>query len=402
MDEAVRRGLARESAVFVVTSTHRDGEVPTNGQALMDWLLAQETGALEGLRFAVLGIGNRIYPSFCAAAHAFDAAFAAAGAERAVSLTLADEIAGQSDTVKQWIEIVSNLLGAGKKPSLPASRPRVEITAPGRRRRGNPAANATLRLSDEMLAAPSAQRSTRQLRIELDPGEDGAPAPYSAGDHLAIVPENSRPGKSSACARIWGFSRATGSASSAARRCAATASAEPFPIERLIAEELDLAMPDAPEELLGAMRDAARRPRRPRDAREVAEAARSREGRSGPAAAQGLAARQFREPARPARRLPGVLPVARSADRHPAAAAAADVFDRLLAGRHARQRPAYGRHAPLRGGGWRPADRGRVGVPRPAHAPGDRLRVAVKPSHRQLPPGFDGPLLLVGAGTVDL
>jgi sulfite reductase alpha subunit-like flavoprotein len=32
-------------------------------------------------------------------------------------------------------------------------------------------------------------------------------------------------------------------------------------------------------------------------------------------------------------------------------------------------------------------------------APGDRLRVAVKPSHRQLPAGFDGPLLLVGAGT---
>ena len=32
-------------------------------------------------------------------------------------------------------------------------------------------------------------------------------------------------------------------------------------------------------------------------------------------------------------------------------------------------------------------------------APGSRIHVAVKPAHRQLPLGFDGPLLLIGAGT---
>jgi nitric oxide synthase oxygenase domain/subunit/sulfite reductase alpha subunit-like flavoprotein/hemoglobin-like flavoprotein len=397
MDEAVRRGLARESAVLVVTSTHRDGEVPTNGQALLRWLQEQETGALDGLRFAVLGIGNRIYPNFCAAAHAFDAAFAAAGAERAVSLTLADEIAGQADTVKQWIEIVSNVLGSAKKQGLPASRPRVEVAAPGRRRRGSSAANATLRLNEEMLAAPTEDRSTRQLRIELDPGENDSPMCYNAGDHLAIFPENSARQVQRMCAHLGlqpsDWFRVVRSPAVRGDRFA-----EPFPVERLIAEELDLALPEAPEELLGALRDAASDP----DDRATLEKWLK------------LLDLEKTDPARVRHKdwlrdsyasLPDLLDA--FPDCCPPLDVLIDILPRLRPRMYSIASSPYVTPGSvrliagmLRFAGVDGVLRTGVGSDYLARlAPGDRLRVAVKPSHRQLPADFDGPLLLVGAGT---
>ena len=55
----------------------------------------------------VLGIGNRIYPNFCAAAIKVDAAFEAAGGTRMSALEQADEIAGQADTVRHWLKNAS-------------------------------------------------------------------------------------------------------------------------------------------------------------------------------------------------------------------------------------------------------------------------------------------------------
>jgi len=397
MDEALRRGLARETSVFVVTSTHRDGEVPTNGQALMDWLQAQEPGALDGLRFAVLGIGNRIYPNFCAAAHAFDAAFAAAGAERAVALTLADEIAGQADTVKQWIEMIATLTNAGDPAGAKPSRARVEITAPGRDRRGRTGANATLRLNAEMLASPGADRSTRHLRIELDPGEDGVPVPYTAGDHLAIVPTNGADQVARMCAHLGlqpgDWARIVRSPALRGDRFA-----EPFPVGRLLAEDLDLALPEAPEELLAALRAAAGDPDDIATLekwlklldREKADPARQKHKdwlRASFASLPDLLD-AFPQCCPPLDVLIDILP--RMRPRMYSIASSPRVTPgsvRLMAGLlHFR-----GADGVLHGG---VGSRYLAGL-----VPGDRLRVAVKPSHRQLPAGFDGPLLLVGAGT---
>ena len=256
MDEARGLDLTRESFVLVVTSTHRDGEIPTNGQAFCDALTDMSADALSGLRFAVLGIGNRIYAKFCAAASAFDAAFASAGAERIVALTLADEIAGQSDTVKSWIELVSSVLGTEIRRSEPRHRSSVEVASPKLDADAAVATNATVVRIGELLDCPEAGRSTREIIVEIDT-DDGAPVTYRPGDHLAIQPVNS-PKEVARLRRHLGLQAGSwfqirGTEPPGRFR-------NPYPVDRLLAHDLDLAFPEAPEELLSAMLETATAP----------------------------------------------------------------------------------------------------------------------------------------------
>lgn len=256
MDEARGLDLSRESFVLAVTSTHRDGEIPTNGQAFHAALAAMPAGALAGVRFAVLGIGNRIYARFCAAASAFDAAFAAAGAERVVALTLADEIAGQGDTVRSWVELASSVLGTEIRRSDPRHRSSVEVASPKYGAEASAPTNATLVRTRELLDSPEAGRSTREIIIEVDALE-GAAVSYRPGDHVAILPVNA-PEEVARVRRHLGLQPGSwfqlrGGAGPERFRA-------PYPVDRLLAHDLDLAFPEAPEELLCALRDRAAAP----------------------------------------------------------------------------------------------------------------------------------------------
>lgn len=394
MDEAVGLDLAAETFVLVVTSTHRDGEIPTNGQAFHQALAALPHGALRGVRFAVLGIGNRIYARFCAAAVAFDAALAATGAERAVALTLADEIAGQSDTVKEWIELASNLLGTAVRRSDPDRRPRVEVALPKLGADAEPATNATVIANDELLASPEPGRSTREIVIAIDPA-GGRLVPYRAGDHLAVMPVNA-PDEIARLRRHLGLQpgswfRFRGGVGEGSFR-------EPYPLDRLLGHDLDIAFPEAPEELLAALRDAAPDPAD----REVLD--------------RWLALFDLdsADPARLKHRewlRESFATLADLLDNFPDCCPSLDVLVDILP----RLRPrlfsiassAEADPARLRiiVGSLRYRGPGGALCQGVASrylgslAPGGRLSVAVKPAHRQLPEGFDGPLLLIGAGT---
>lgn len=394
MDEAGELDLASESFVLVVTSTHRDGEIPTNGQALHQALAALAPGALGGVRFAVLGIGNRIYARFCAAASAFDSVLARAGAERAVALTLADEIAGQTDTVKGWIELVSNLLGTAVRRSDPDHRTRVEVALPGTASEAQAPTNATVVRNDELLASAEPGRSTREIVIAPDP-VDGRAVGYRPGDHLAVLPVNA----ADEVARVrrhlglqagsW-FHFRGGQGDGRYR--------EPYPVDRLLGHDLDLAFPEAPEELLAALRDAATAPgdREVLDKwlalldLEAGDAARLRH-RTWLRESFGTLADlldNFPECVPPLDVLVEIVPRLRPRLFSIASVAEAEPGRlRIIVG-SLNLRTAGGA---LRQG---VASRYLAGL-----APGARLSVVVKSAHRQLPDGFDGPLLLIGAGS---
>ncbi len=255
MDEVDVDLVSRESLVLVIAATCRDGDAPGNGQAFLDWLRARKPGALSGVGFAVLGIGNRIYPKFCAAAAAFDAALEAAGAERIARLELADEIAGQSDTVKQWLEMFAKLWAADGHVAR-ARRAVVEIIPPSRLAAHDPAVLGRVAFNAEMLGSEAGPgRSTRHIGFNLA-GEAGR---YEAGDHLAIHPVNPDRLVDGVCAHLGlpreAWFRILGASVDALDRYR-----EGYPVGRLLAEDLDLGMPEAPEELLAAMRAASRDP----------------------------------------------------------------------------------------------------------------------------------------------
>ncbi|MBP7002400.1 nitric oxide synthase oxygenase, partial [Amaricoccus sp.] len=255
MDEVDVDQIARESLVLVIASTCRDGDAPASGQAFLDWLRSRKPGALRDVGFSVLGIGNRIYPKFCAAAAAYDAALEAAGGARIAKLELADEIAGQSDTVKQWLEMFAKLWSADGQAAR-ARRAVVEIIPPARAAALDPARIGRVAFNHEMLGPDAGPgRSTRHIGIDLPEGAGG----YEAGDHLAISPVNPDALVEGVCQHLGlpreAWFRILGASVAALDRYRGG-----YAVDRLLTQDLDLGMPQAPEELLAAMRAASRDP----------------------------------------------------------------------------------------------------------------------------------------------
>lgn len=253
MDEIDFDKLARESMVLVIASTCRDGEAPSNGRAFLDWLQGRKPDALKGVRFAVLGVGNRIYPKFCAAAIAYDAGFAAAGAERVAQISLADEIAGQSDTVKKWLDMFAKLWSADGQTGK-ARRAVVEVIPPAKLAKAPAGQFARVAFNDEMLAEGAGPgRSTRHIGFDL-PAEGMG---YAPGDHLAVHPVNPDALVDGICGHLGmprdAWFRILGASVPQLDRFR-----DGYPVGKLLAEDLDLALPDAPEELFAAMRAASR------------------------------------------------------------------------------------------------------------------------------------------------
>ncbi len=263
MDTVEPEQLVEESLVLVVCSTFRDGEVPQTGRALLSWLERREPDTLQGLRFAVLGLGNRVYPKFCAAAEAFDRALARAGAERLAAIERADELSGQAETARLWIEMMAKRVSADApdvsgKGRLAAPlgefawvEPPVEASEPA------PEAGwawARLISSEELLRNAKPPRSTRQLVFAA--GEAGLT--YRTGDHLAIQPTNPVEVVEAMGRRLdvdldsWfrydRGAREGGRDGRYARGCS---------VRALLTRDLDLSLAESPDDLLRAMRDGA-------------------------------------------------------------------------------------------------------------------------------------------------
>lgn len=74
--------LAKEKYLLIVTSTYGEGEPPESAVAFHKFLFSKKAPKLEGLQFAVLGLGDTSYEFFCKTAIDFDEQLAALGAKR--------------------------------------------------------------------------------------------------------------------------------------------------------------------------------------------------------------------------------------------------------------------------------------------------------------------------------
>ena len=100
--------LKKESHLLVVVSTYGEGEPPESAVDLFEQLKKGKIGKLDGLKFAVLGLGDSSYEFFCQTGKDFDNFLASAGAERIYELASLD--VDYQDAAKSWGEQALNAI----------------------------------------------------------------------------------------------------------------------------------------------------------------------------------------------------------------------------------------------------------------------------------------------------
>ncbi|MFO1458955.1 MAG: sulfite reductase subunit alpha [Verrucomicrobiota bacterium] len=184
--------LRRDTPCILVTSTWGDGDPPDNAADFWNRIRQDAAPKLEGVSYAVLGLGDRNYPEFCGAAKKLDERLSQLGAVRL-------GIRGECDTdyeaaASQWIDSLWEHLAPsehatphpatpGPTPTEPPT-PAATTTSPAGYSRAHPFP-ARLKVNRPLNGAGS-EKDTRHFEISLE----GSGLTYEAGDALGVRPMN--------------------------------------------------------------------------------------------------------------------------------------------------------------------------------------------------------------------
>ncbi|MFJ4075273.1 sulfite reductase subunit alpha [Curtobacterium sp. NPDC089991] len=199
LDSVTPEQLAGMTHVLVVTSTYGEGEMPDNAGLFWEAVQASTVPRLEGLQYAVLGLGDTSYDEFCQAGKLLDTRFEQLGATRVhdrvdCDVDFEDAAALWSAAVLDRLAAEAGATGApGATTGSGADGGATATGGAGAGRASRPGSQWNKRnpypsrlAENRLLSSP---RSAKEIRhYEFDLGDSGIE--YAAGDALAVVPVN--------------------------------------------------------------------------------------------------------------------------------------------------------------------------------------------------------------------
>jgi sulfite reductase (NADPH) flavoprotein alpha-component len=178
MADADVKTLAAAGTVLAIVSTWGDGEPPQRAAPFFRALMG-DAPRLDGLKFAVLALGDSSYAQFCETGKQVDERFAALGATRVAARIDLD--LDYEAPAKTWLEVTLDTLA----PEAPGSVIHVDFQKTGT------VASKAAPFAAEVSAhgkLTSERASGETYHVELSLAGSGIA--YEPGDALAIVPRN--------------------------------------------------------------------------------------------------------------------------------------------------------------------------------------------------------------------
>jgi sulfite reductase (NADPH) flavoprotein alpha-component len=180
MGDATVESLKNAGTILTIAATWGDGEPPQRAAPFYRALMAESAPRLEGVKFAVLALGDSSYAQFCETGKAIDRRFEALGATRAaerIDLDL-DFEAGAKTWVNQTLELLA--------PKDAGSVIHVDFQKPAAVNASKTAPFAAEITAHHKLTSERADSETYHVELSLA----GSGITYEPGDALAIIPEN--------------------------------------------------------------------------------------------------------------------------------------------------------------------------------------------------------------------
>jgi len=176
--------LKRFRLILLIAATTGEGEVPDGARHVPKTL---PPGALEGVRFAVLGLGDRSYAQFCGGAHTLRTALLAAGGVEALPLATAD--GDPAAAWGAWIGALETQLGLTcVAPQGFVAAPPVPLTLAARERLDDPSGGDTQETWRIVLASDQDLVFRPGDLLRLRPAQGGRERSYSIGSSSRVDP----------------------------------------------------------------------------------------------------------------------------------------------------------------------------------------------------------------------
>lgn len=186
MADADPATLAKAQNLVVFVATWGEGDPPQRAADFYTKLMADGAPRLEGVKFAVLSLGDTAYANFCSVGQTIDARLEALGAQRA-----ADRVDLDLDFAKKaadWTERALTTLAPAAEPDAPTV---VHVDFRGGPALDEPVFTPEAPLEAEITAAVNLNgtgSSSETWHIEL--ATDAPGYSYEPGDAIGVIPEN--------------------------------------------------------------------------------------------------------------------------------------------------------------------------------------------------------------------